>query len=107
MKLRPLRNNVMFQFLEDTGGQKGRFHERARASGIIIPPTMSAQKVARWGRVVAAGPLAEVKEDDLILVEAMMWMEGSKWENGQVWKTDDTKILAITDDINECQSQAL
>jgi hypothetical protein len=56
---------------------------------------------------VAVGPLAEVKEGDLILIEAMMWMEGNKWEGGMVWKTDDTKILAITDDINECQSQAL
>lgn len=106
-KLKPLFNYVLFIFLEDTGGQKGRFHEQIRASGIIIPPTMSGQKVARWGQVFAAGPDAEVKEGDYILVESLMWMEASKWEDGKIWKTDDSKILAVTDDIDECQSQAL
>jgi co-chaperonin GroES (HSP10) len=105
--LHPLNNVVMFKFLEDTGGQKGRFHEQVRASGIIIPTTVGAQKVHRWGQVFAAGPKAEVKEGDYILVEALMWMEGIKWEDGKVWKTDDSKILAVTDDINDCQSQAL
>lgn len=106
-KLKPLSNNVMFVFLEDTGGQKGRFHEVLLSSGIYVPPTDNAQKVARWGKVVAAGPKAEVKAGDYVLVEALMWMEGSKWGEGKIWKTDDSKILAITDDLESCQPQAL
>lgn len=105
--IRPLRNNVIFRFLEDTFGKKGAFIEKATAMGIIIPPTNTTQKVARWGEVVAAGPDADVKPGDYILIEALMWMEGVKVDDGKVWKTDDSKILAVTNDIEACQSQAL
>jgi hypothetical protein len=109
MKLLPLKNNVMFTFIESTGGTKGRFHELIRSSGIYVPPTVAAQKVARWAVVVAAGPDATVEPGDYILIESLMWMEGVKYEGvegGKIWKTDDQKILAVTNDINDCQSQA-
>jgi hypothetical protein len=102
--LRPLKNNVMFQFLDDTGGQKGRFHHTT-LSGIIVPPSVDNQKVHRWATVYAAGPDAAVVKGDYILIESLMWMEGTVFEGDKIWKTDDTKILAVTDDINDCQTQ--
>lgn len=104
MTLRPLNNNVMFKFLDSTGGQKGRFHGTT-LSGIIIPPTVNNQKIARWGVVVAKGPKAEVEVGDYILIEALMWMEGVKFEDELIWKTDDTKILAVTNDLESCEQQ--
>ena len=107
MTLKPLRNNIIFRFLEETTGSKGAFKERT-SSGIIIPITQSTQKVHRWGRVLAVGPLVDgVQEGDYILIEALMWMEGVKYEDGKVWKTDDSKVLAVTNDLTACQSQAL
>ena len=109
MNLRPLRNNVMFKFLDETLGIKGAFTETTN-SGIIIPRTNSTQKVSRWGEVVALGPDAEaggLNVGDYILIEALMWMEGVKFGDGKVWKTDDTKVLAVTNDREACQSQAL
>ena len=109
MKLRPLRNNVMFKFLDETSGDKGAFTE-THAIGIIIPRSTKSQKVARWGEVIALGPDAEaggLAVGDLILIEALMWMEGVKFEGVKVWKTDDSKVLAVTNDRAACQSQAL
>jgi co-chaperonin GroES (HSP10) len=106
MILKPLRNNVMFKFLDETAGKKGAFTETS-ISGIIIPRTNSTQKVSRWGQVYAAGPDADVVAGDYILIEALMWMEGVVYEGEKIWKTDDTKILAVTDDRAACQSQAL
>lgn len=105
MTLKPLKNIVMFTFLDETGGAKGAFSAALAESGIILPASVSLQKTHRWGRVVAAGPEAEVVEGDLILVEALMWMEGVKFDGRKVWKTDDSKILAVTDDISACEQQ--
>jgi len=99
----------MFKFLDDTAGSKGAFIEKSTASGIIIPQTTSTQKVHRWGQVVALGPDAEaggLAVGDYILIEALMWMEGVKFEDEKIWKTDDSKILAVTDDVTQCQPQA-
>jgi co-chaperonin GroES (HSP10) len=106
MTLKPLRNNVMFRFLDSTSGEKGAFTE-STISGIILPTTKSTQKAHRWAQVVAAGPLAAVEPGDYILIESLMWMEAVKFEGEKMWKTDDSKVLAVTNDRSACQSQAL
>ena len=103
MKILPLRNNVLFRFLDSTGGAKGRFTDRKTESGIIIPTLDSAQKLPRWGQVVAAGPDAGVVEGEYILIEALMWSNGtvSEFDGEKLWKTDDSKIIMVTDDVEE------
>lgn len=106
MNLRPLGNNVMFTFLEDTVGVKGAFIDRH--SMFILPPSTNRQKVHRWAQVVAVGPKVDgLAPGDYILIEALMWMEGVKFEGRKVWKTDDSKVLAVTNDLGACQPQAL
>ena len=107
MIIRPLNNNIMFQFLEQTSGTKGAFQEVH--AFLIIPKTVSTQKVARWGKVIAVGPKVDgIEPGDYILVEALMWMEGVKLNDAEkVWKTDDSKVLAVTNDREACQNQAL
>ncbi|MBT9138551.1 MAG: hypothetical protein DDT31_01117 [Syntrophomonadaceae bacterium] len=104
--IHPLRNNIIFKFLDSTSGSKGAFTE-APVSRIIIPRTNNTQKVSRWAQVVAAGPNSEVVPGDFILIEALMWMEGVKLDNDKVWKTDDSKVLAVTKDRASCQPQWL
>lgn len=103
--LKPLGNNVMFSFIDETGGSKGRFHDRPTEAGIILVSSADSNKKHRWGKVVAAGPKAEVNTGDYILVEALMWMEGTSVDGVKVWKTDDSKILAVTDRIEHCSAQ--
>ena len=103
--LKPLKNNVMFEFLDSTGGGKGRFTPRATASGIIMLASTTEQKKNRWGRVLAAGPEAGVQPDDYILIESLMWMEGTEVDGVKMWKTDDSKILAVTNDLDACEPQ--
>lgn len=103
--IRPLKNTVMFEFLDATAGSKGEFRPVTQ-SGIVLVPSVSEQKKARWGRVLALGPdCVELSVGDFILVEALMWMEGTKVEGQRMWKTDDSKILAVTNDITDCQQQ--
>lgn len=107
MNIKPLGNNIIFQFLDSTTGKKGAFVEKH--SFLIIPQAVNSQKVHRWGKVIAVGPKVDgVVPGDFILIEALMWMEGVKLNaEERVWKTDDSKVLAVTNDLEACQSQAL
>lgn len=97
--LRPLKNTVLFQFLDDTGGAKGRFSERYNGS-IVIPVLNSNQnKSSRWGKVVSIGPdVREVKVGDFILIEPLQWTNNEVFEGEKIWKTDESKIMLSTND---------
>lgn len=99
--LRPLNNSVLFSFLDQTTGDKGKFVERSRGS-IIIPVLDSAQNSThRWVEVVAVGPKAEgVQPGDYALVEALQWTFGSEFEGKKIWRTIDTKIIVVTNDLS-------
>ena len=97
----------MFKFIDDTGGSKGRFHDTHR-SGILLVPSADKQKFSRWGEVVAVGPKVDgLSPGDFILIEALMWMEGVTFNDEKIWKTDDSKVLAVTNDRASCVSQAV
>ena len=99
MKLTPLKNYVMFRFLDTTSGSKGKFVDRTTKGGIILPILDSSQKLPRWGEVVAAGPQCTVKPGDFILIEALMWSFGttSTFDGSKIWKTDEDKIIMTAD----------
>lgn len=102
MTIMPLKNNIMFEFLDETGGAKGKFTDRRYGeTGIIIPTLDSSQKLPRWGRVLAVGPEATVVEGEYILIEALMWTYGTEVDGVKMWKTDDSKVLMVTDDVEE------
>lgn len=104
MKLQPLRNNIMFQFLDETSGKQGKFKDRVTSGGIVLPTLDSGQKLPRWGRVVAVGPDAQVEVGEYILIEALMWSFGTEFEGEKLWKTDDSKVLMVTTDISETEN---
>lgn len=99
MTLRPLSHTVLFQFLDTTSGQEGRFSERTR-SGLIIPTLQQTQKGERWGRVVAVGPDVEgISAGDFVLIEPLMWNVHGKFEGEKFWKTNADKILAVSNEL--------
>ena len=94
----------MFQFLDSTGGAKGKFTDRTTQGGIIIPTLDSEQKLPRWGQVIALGPEAAeagLAVGDYILIEALMWSFGTEIDDAKMWKTDDSKVMMVTDDVND------
>ena len=92
----PIKNHIMFQFMDETGGSKGKFSDRATSSGIIIAQTDMQQKLPRWGRVVAVGPESEVKVGEFVLIEALMWTYGTEIDGEKMWKTDDSRVMMVT-----------
>jgi co-chaperonin GroES (HSP10) len=100
--IRPLKNYIMFQFLDEAAGPQGKLQDRKYGeSGIIIPTLDSSQKLPRWGKVLAAGPEAAVMVGEYILIEGLQWSFGTKVNDIKMWKTDDSKVIMVTDDIEE------
>jgi len=104
MNLIPLNDSVLFEFLDETSGSQGKFTDRIRSEvGIIIPNIgrNHDSKKPRWGRVLAIGPKVDgISVGEYILIEAMMWSNGTKHDGQSFWKTDPSRIMMVTDDIN-------
>lgn len=97
MRIRPLNNSIIFTFVDDAAA--GKFIPKT-ASGILMTnQDLSHQSVPRWGQAIAIGKnVVDVKVDDYILIEPLMWTQGVEFEGTKIWKTDETKVVAITND---------
>lgn len=94
-------NNVLFRFLDSTGGEGKRFTDRASASGIVISARKADQNNPRWGQVLAVGPDSDVKVGEYIFIEGSAWSPEIEFAGEKFWKTDDYRIIMTTDDIDE------
>src|SRR5436190_5469820 len=100
-ELRPLNATILIQFLDETGGSKGRFQERTKGS--IIIPVLGSNQISenRWAQVVAIGPdVVNIKVGEFILVAAGKWTSHETFKGEKIWKTVDIveAVLAVTDD---------
>jgi hypothetical protein len=96
MALRPLGNTFLFAFMNETYG--GRFVERRRDSNIILTNQDVREQgdYARWGKVLATGKkVTDFKVGDIVLIEAKMWTVGFTHQEVKIWKSDQTKVIAI------------
>ena len=98
MALRPLGHSFLFSFLNETS--QGRFIERN--SGVVILTNQNYNEQgtqARWGKVLAIGSdVTDFNVGDYVLIEALQWTIQLKHEGVQYWKSDDSKVMAVTDD---------
>lgn len=98
MALRPLKDSFLFAFFNETA--QGLFFERN--SGVIQLTNKdwdSMGKFARWGKVLAIGPQVEdFSVGDIVLIEAGMWTVGCEFDGVKVWKSDESKVIAIGED---------
>jgi co-chaperonin GroES (HSP10) len=103
MKLRPILNHIVFKFKEDVDS-KGYFNKSTDWGFELRGHADDSAKAPRWVTVIEVGPdCKDVKPGDDILVKPLMWSLRFKFEDEQMWRTDDTKIVAadtITTDVD-------
>ena len=95
--LTPLFDGILFIFVDDL--KKGFFQEQTDWGFEIHGNSDNSAKNGRWGKVVAVGP--DVDEEDIengtfIFVEPLMWTKGVKHDDVEVWKTDSSKVMAVS-----------
>jgi hypothetical protein len=95
--LRPIKNNIIFAFIDDINGKS---IVSKMQNGIIRVANVTEQNVPRWGKVLAIGEavVPEISVGKYVLIEPLMWTTGAEIDDIRVWKTDDSKVMAIADE---------
>jgi hypothetical protein len=98
MALKPLKDSFLFAFFNDNA--EGLFFERNSGKIILTNKDFDGQgKYARWGKVLAiGGTVTDFNVGDIVLIEAGMWTLGCEFDGVKVWKSDQTKVIAIGED---------
>ncbi len=105
MKIYAIRNNILFQFLDETKTADGKFIERTRGSIIIGSVRDNQNSQPRWGKVLSVGPEAfAVKEGDFILIEPGKWTVGTEIDGVKMWKTDENCVICTTTEESDTYS---
>lgn len=102
MNIEALQNTILFRFLDEVSGDKRKFTDRMTPGGIVLSTLDSEQKSPRWGLVKYIGPdVTGIQPGEFIYIEGLMWSFGTEVDGEKLWKTDDSKVLFVTDDPTE------
>jgi len=94
MEIKPLKNNILFAFIDDDAG--GKFIPKTAAGILLTNQDFQNQAGPRWGRVIKVGKdVLDVKVDDFILVESLQWTVSFKVDEQKMWSTNEDKVMAI------------
>lgn len=98
MQLRPIKNTFIFKFL-DALNSKGQFEKDTTETGIILQSSFDdSAKESRWVRVSEVGPeCTDICQNAVVLLPALRWTAGVKFEDSKVWKSDEMQAVAIQD----------
>ena len=107
MQPHALKKNILFEFLDSTGGAKGAFSERSKGA-IFIPTVQSGQTTEnRWGKVLSVGPdVHGLQAGDYLLIAAQKWSSAEQFGDRKIWRTIDESdcVLAVTNDLSATYS---
>ena len=98
MKLRPLQDSFIFEFINETVG--GRFVENHKSGIILTNQDLSTQgDRPRWGRVLAIGEkVVDFEVGDLALIEYGKWTVGITFEDKKYWRSAQPFVCALSND---------
>jgi hypothetical protein len=99
--LRPLRNEFLFVFLNETAN--GVFVPKNKGRIIIAAHKQNDLRgqgdYARWAKVVAIGrDVKDFKTGDIVLIDKLKWTKGFEYDGVMIWRSDEDKVLALGDD---------
>ena len=96
MTLRAINNDIIFEFIQKL--ESGTFVNKTEW-GLEIKNQVEDVKQPKWGKVLHIGPDvdADIKIDQYVLIEALMWTNKVSYAGYDFWKTNDSKIIAISE----------
>lgn len=96
MNIKAIHNHILFQFL-DKVNVSGVFEETVSTGGIVLPSDKhESAKAPRWAKIISLGPeCSDVlrQEGCEILIDALRWSPGVKYQGESIWRTDEDQLL--------------
>ena len=97
MIIEPVRNYVIFTFVEDITGD--RFINSARGVIQVTSDDKAQTKHPRWGKVTNVGPdVKDIEIGEYVLIEAGKWTSYFVVDGVRYWKTDDEQVVLVSDE---------
>lgn len=98
MKLIPIKNTFIFKFQEAINN-RGQFEKTTTETGIILQASFDdSAKESRWVVVAEVGhECSDVRAKDVVLLPALRWTSGSKFNDEMIWKSDELQAVAKQD----------
>ena len=91
--IRALNDSILFVFLD---GANSKGFTNQTESGIVYKSAEDSLNSPRWGKILAIGPKVEdVSVGQVVLIESLQWTEGFKHDGVTIWRTVESKIMAI------------
>ena len=99
MMIRPLANNILFKFLNDTESDLGKFKEVTSFGLELIADTDDSAKRSRWAIVSYIGPeVKDIEVGDYICIAPLRWTDSFKYKRSKFWKTNDEEVMLVSKD---------
>ena len=106
MKLRCLRNGILFAFIQNETGH-GLFEEKTNWGFTMTPGSYlhgkdkenfdRALQVGRWAKVLTIGPeCEEVEVGDYVCIEPTMYTNAFMHDGIKIRKSDESKVMLIS-----------
>lgn len=93
MKIEPIRNHIIFEFVEDTTGSK--FNETTESGILIVQDKDKQLEDSRQIRLLAVGPdVKGLKAKDAAIVRNLRWTNAFLVDDKKYWLTTEDEILA-------------
>lgn len=96
MNIRAIHNHIVFQFLDNVT-TAGVFDETVSTGGIVLPSDKhESAKAPRWAKIISLGPKCSdlLRKDGCeILIDALRWSPGVKYQGEVFWRTDEDQLL--------------
>lgn len=100
--LRAIGNNIIFQFVDEIrnidDANRKQFKDQTDW-GFTFSDKDESMQACRWGRIHSVGP--DVKDavfvGDEVLVTALKWTNGYKWDGELYWNTNEDQILLVNE----------
>lgn len=100
--IKAIRNHVIFQFEEEKTKHMGisQFKE-STDWGFEFATTLDGMENARWVRVIAVGPEADldVQPGMRVCVDKLMWSNEFEVDGEKYWRTDSDQILMVEESV--------
>ena len=96
--IKPLGECFVFQFTDDAA--EGSFITNTRSGFIMTNQNKFDNGQARWGKVCRVGKdVTMFTEGQYVLIEPLMWTIAMTVDDVKYWKSEQLKVMAVTDDI--------
>jgi hypothetical protein len=91
--LRPVNDSILFVFVDSY--ENNAFVNKTD-SGIVYKTLVDSAGSPRWVKVIAVGNKVEyVKPGMEVLVDALRWTEGFRFEDTMMWRTAEKEVIGI------------